>query len=124
MADQEGLRHAVPPDRSYAANYISTGVLGALGLEIIIPVFKRSSKCLLATFIGATNESNADFPGRRSTEPQSALRHSDMLPTATNHINCRLPLIHPGIAVCIAQAESSKSQFSVATQPDGRSMLH
>jgi hypothetical protein len=98
IADQESLRHAVPPDWSYAANYTSTSVLGTLGFEVIIPISKRSSKGLLATCIGATKESDVEFPGRSLTEPQSTLHHLDMLPTATNHTNtsnCRLPLMYP-----------------------------
>jgi hypothetical protein len=55
IADQEDLRHAVPPDWSDAGNYILTSVLEKLGFQFIIPLSNRSGEGLLATCMGATD---------------------------------------------------------------------
>jgi hypothetical protein len=73
ISDQEGLRHAVPPDWSDADKYMSASVLETLGF---IPVSKRPGQGLPATCTGATDGCETD-PGPYLTEPQSAPHHLD-----------------------------------------------
>jgi hypothetical protein len=75
IAKQEYSRHAVPFDWSYAANYMTAGVLEILGFEVIKPVSKRSSYKLLATCMGATNDLMQNSPAPHPTEPRSGPHH-------------------------------------------------